>query len=791
MDHVYLVLFLTAVAGGLLAVRALQSPLRWLVAAYAFTLPFGSSVRVPVGLPHPYNTLSTLIGIATFGGLVVHLALTRKAAERVHPSLVVWILFLGLSGLTYLWSADSAETLRALLLLASLVALHLLISLTAVDDGDLRTVESALMWGGAVTGALALHALLTDQLNNPGHGFPRFGTAGGAAGPGQGDANITAAMLILPLVLAVARIIQGPTLMRRLSSAGAAAAIVFAIMMTGSRGGLLSTLVALAILGWQYRPRWRVFLPLVLIAPVAWLAFVQAPQGLQEHLQATHSSGRLGIWTVALEACESRCLAGGGWGAFADIYRQTSQTSNAGNTNLDKLAHNSWLRALVETGVVGLLLMILATVLIFRDLLRLPAWRRGPPLAGMAALIVSNMFLSTINFKYFWMTFTYAVLALNAQQRGDGDVVERTAARVRSMNGLERLGWGIRRYWPAVIGTAAAVMAIFLAQGLRSWSRPVTYEAAALVIAEDLTVPRWSLPRLGFAVLYDEVLPQLDRLERRPSSTTVRLVPLADTVAMWVQTTAPRPEPAQELANVTARRLASALNETGEVGSFVTRPAAVSVQASAKVRNLMASLLSGSLAAPAMAVGLAGLLVWLRRPLLTGDDVAAVSGLPVLGSLEIPRPPRGSGNGHIDRIVGMAALARRLANGGVPVDIAMNDQNPDLVSLFRGALGVENPPDSVPSAVSVSSPVILASSPPEAGGRHRAAASLPGAAYEPLRLVVVTEGTTGPHLLEVLKVQQQQGRAVVAAIFTRHISTGFPKLRLPRTASLGAGDGRD
>jgi len=770
-------LLVTALAlGVLIAVRGLQSPVRWLVTAYAFTLPFGASISIPAGLPHPYGTLSTLIGMATLAGLLLHLSLTNAFAPRLHPSLVGWILFLAVSALTFLWSADPADTLSALLLLTSLVVLHLLMCLVNVDLEDLQVVASGLIWGGAVTGLLALHALLTGSLVSPDASLPRFGTSGGAAAAGQGDANITAAVLILPLALAVSRAMQDTTALRRLASAAAAGAIVFALMLTGSRGGLLATAVALLALGWQYRPRWRLLVPLAVMAPVAWLAFSQAPQELQGHLQATHSSGRLGIWTVALEACESRCLLGGGWGTFADIYREASQTSNAGNANLEKLAHNSWLRALLETGIAGLLLLVSAAVVLIRDVIRLPPLQRGPPLAGLAALVVSNTFLSTINFKYFWMTLAYAVMVVNAHRRTQVDAPA-IGEGARPVTGLHRLAWGAKHYWPALLGTVAVVMALFVAHGLRSWSRPVTYHASALLIADELNAPSWALPRLVFTVFHDEVLPETGRRERQ--TATVRLDPIANTVATWVRASGPSASEAQQLADATAGRLVTALHKSGELGSFLSKPAAVRQASSMGIPNLIDSLIGGTLAAIALGIGVVLGILWLRRPLTCSTDIASLSGLPILGVFGAPARGRRR-KPEPGWLQGVAPLARQLSRWHVssvavvvvgPKSLSYSALREHLCRRRAGAVAFPKRVRTMEALIPIRTGDIDG---PATSAGHRAAVSL----------LAVVEGSSANDLRSLLRETSSYREEFAGVVFVRAGTSPADVVRQLRTGTI-------
>ena len=62
----------------------------------------------------------------------------------------------------------------------------------------------------------------------------------------------------------------------------------------------------------------------------------------------------------------------------------------------------------METGITGLVLIVLALGFAIRTLLRIDRDHRATALAGMVGLIVSNAFLANLRFKYFWLVLMYA-----------------------------------------------------------------------------------------------------------------------------------------------------------------------------------------------------------------------------------------------------------------------------------------------------------------------------------------------------------------------------------------------
>jgi len=338
----------------------------------------------------------------------------RQRAIELPSAAPVWLWFLAVSLLTHLWSVNpdtSGDELRAL---AILVALYLACSLVSVDRRSLAHVEAAIIAGGAVTGLLAAYQLATATIVVSGDGVARFRTGVGGE---EGDPNITAATLMLPLVLALARGVHGGRPLPRAASLVAAALIATAIILTASRGGAIAAVVAIGVLA-ASDARGRTIavyagLPVLLTATV--LAF--APSTLTDRFEKPGSTGRGDVWRLGLAACPQYCWAGSGWGTFPDVYERQVLASASGKGNrLRFQAHNIVLAMAIEAGLVALALTVLALALTARELVRLPRGIRAPPLAALVGVLVSNMFVANFDYKYFWLVLVYAVLVVEGER---------------------------------------------------------------------------------------------------------------------------------------------------------------------------------------------------------------------------------------------------------------------------------------------------------------------------------------------------------------------------------------
>jgi O-antigen ligase len=387
----------------------LSSPV--LLAVYAFVLPWGSAVPVP-GPPAPFDTFSTLVGLAATAGLTLRLVRTWRAV-RVPPAWVaLWLVLLGWLALTLLWSVDPERSARSLAVLASLMALYVVASLSRLEPRELRWIELAAVGGGLVVCGQALAATFRG-----GGVSQRFTFE-------DGDPNITAATLLLPLALAAWWALNTRSRSRRGLAGAASFALISGIMVTGSRGGLVSALVVLlVVLGMSRRvPVVRAAAYGGVFLSVAAVLLVSIPEGLQARLLKTDSTGRSDIWLIGLDACLTRCGVGSGYGTFGAVYRETylSELSLTGFGDRFYAAHNIFLSIVVEAGLPGLLLLLSALLLMVRALWHRPRPLAGPALAATAGLVASNMLLSNLGFKYFWLTLLYATLVVTTQRASEG-----------------------------------------------------------------------------------------------------------------------------------------------------------------------------------------------------------------------------------------------------------------------------------------------------------------------------------------------------------------------------------
>lgn len=408
----------------------LRQPLTVALPLYAALIQFSGVLSVA---PGRFGSLSSLAGMLLGAGLALQLIRKRGVGLPLSATIPVWILLLAAAGATVLWSEVPATTVNSFAILGSLVVVYVLVALSSVDRAVLRRVENGLIAGGLLAVGYGLYQLLVLG------GFPSDppvpGSTDGRFGNDLLGPNNQAVALILPLVVCLSRAVTESLRRKRAMYTVMSALLLLGVLMTGSRGGLLATGVALITLI-SVVPRGKARLATYGLAGLAVAAtiFIATPFGLAERtVETTSSSGRTDIWKVGLAACPQYCAFGSGWGTFSQVYADTQATVPDARVLVGGGAyepHNVWVLVAIELGVPGLLLLAAGLVLSAREALRLPSGLRAPPLSALFATIFAAFFLSNLEFKFFWMALILVALSRNVTEEPSGDADVTSAPEV-------------------------------------------------------------------------------------------------------------------------------------------------------------------------------------------------------------------------------------------------------------------------------------------------------------------------------------------------------------------------
>jgi O-antigen ligase len=412
------VLLVAAVpVGAAVAVICLREPLRVALPLFASLVPFGGALSV---VASPFGSLSSLAGMLLGAGLLLRFMVGGRTVMRLSAAPGVWLLFLGVVTATTLWSIDRPVTLRGLAVLASLVGVYVLVAVSRVDRVVVRRTENGLVVGATAAVCYGLFQLVVlggFPSDRPGAGI----TAEGRFGNDLIGPNVLAVSLLLPMVITLSRAVREAGRWRTTGNLMLSGLMLLGVLMTGSRTGALAVGVVLLVLASTSPREGRrpILISTAVAGTVVAFVWIFHPAGIAERTfeTAASPSGRTDIWEVGFTACSTYCATGSGWGTYPQVYAETqAAVPGARVLSGDKGAyqpHNLWLLAVVEAGIAGLLLLGWGFGLAILDALRLPRDLRGPPLSAVTGLVFAVFFLSSMEFKFFWMMLMMIALYRN------------------------------------------------------------------------------------------------------------------------------------------------------------------------------------------------------------------------------------------------------------------------------------------------------------------------------------------------------------------------------------------
>lgn len=404
-------------AMGLALVALLLSDVTVGVLAFVLIQPLAASSIVGAGEGFVTKALGGILFVTWLMSLRYPAARKRyRSLLEEQPVLVAAVVaFMGWAVTSLLWSLDNALALDALLRWG-LSFLLMAIVFTAARDR-----RSAVL----ICGAFAVSAALSTVI----------GAAAGRSVDGRltgtlADPNEFAAFLVPALLIAGALAATAANALRRLAFAGVALICGVGILLTGSRGGIIAALAALAawlVFGGRWRFRVLAAAAVIGVVAIAYLNAYADPATrdrvmqvtAQDELASDGGTGRTDIWRVGLRAFDDNPVRGAGVGNYTEATpRYLDQPGLVRRSDFffetPKVAHNMYLQALVEVGIVGTSLFGLALLLVMRSAVRAARAfrRRGDDqmellsrslLAGLVGTLAADFFISGQYQRALWI----------------------------------------------------------------------------------------------------------------------------------------------------------------------------------------------------------------------------------------------------------------------------------------------------------------------------------------------------------------------------------------------------
>ena len=340
----------------------------------AFLLVIASDLAIGVVVFTAISFFETVPGLSgasltKFVGLLLALAwlgtlATQPDAKRdflrVHPRISgALLIFLAWNGLSATWSEQPAGALDALSRFGLNAILFLIVFTAIRNERDVIRVFAAFVIGASLA---TIAGVLTGSGPTP------YGEAARISGASD-NSNELAAVLVASLALSTGLAIvarRSPVL--RLAAFGAGVLSLAGIVLTVSRSGLIAlgfAVIAAIIFSGRWRPRIVLMSAVVVGAAVLYFAAF-APYAARQRVTSSEQGGhgREDIWRVGWRMVQAQPILGVGAGNFStsSIHYLLIEPGLLRRSDFivdtQKVAHNAYLQAWAETGIVGLALFL-------------------------------------------------------------------------------------------------------------------------------------------------------------------------------------------------------------------------------------------------------------------------------------------------------------------------------------------------------------------------------------------------------------------------------------------------
>jgi O-antigen ligase len=362
--------------------------------------------------------------------LLKDLALLRLLREQ--PALACAAIFLvAWAGASVLWAEDPAVAAGGAFRLALGVVFLFVVYAAIRERQHVRWLVYAFVTGAVVVVLMGVAGFA------PVEGGGRFGGA-------VGNPNELASSLVPALALGGFALMSGRSRNARILLGVSLAATTYALLLTGSRGGLVAlavSLVVAVVAGGVFRPRIFAVLFVVVGIGITYYGFIAPPVSKDRlaEFTAEGGTGRIDLWTVSALVAADRPALGVGAGNFPVVEsRYAAETVNLPAVRFivdtPKVAHSTYLGLQAELGVVGLgaflLIVVLALVSATRAIRTASAagdreleyFARGV-LVALVGLLVAAAFGSLEYHKQLWLLlgFATAMAAVTARSGRPAD----------------------------------------------------------------------------------------------------------------------------------------------------------------------------------------------------------------------------------------------------------------------------------------------------------------------------------------------------------------------------------
>lgn len=424
----------------------------WLAVAFVFSVPWENAVQLgELGRGSKFLGLATAVVWA--GSVVIRRRFREPGAfQKAYFLLVVW------SGVTFFWSIDAAASTSGFLTYAQLLVMVFIIWDLCETESAVETALQAYVLGAYISA----FSIIYEFVSSSGAKFPEHERLKGLGTEVDGIALIVAIAVPAAWYLAAGPTNQQRSNGRRFLNYLYVPVGLFGVAVTGTRGATLALLPAAVFVFWSLRRAGSAqrFAAVATLAAAVVVLVVYAPRGPLTRIQTAATatglgsegsalSGRWGIWKQSGQVFLDRPIAGVGLDAHRAAVSGGLDELRVFKT-AEKEAHNTYISVLVETGIVGFLVLSSMIVLVVRRIRQLSGWRAWYWSAQLAVVAIGAMSLSLEDSKSVWifLSLGVATAAAVAAQRSLEEARAAVAEVSASTSGRDAPGAG-RRWQPA------------------------------------------------------------------------------------------------------------------------------------------------------------------------------------------------------------------------------------------------------------------------------------------------------------------------------------------------------
>jgi O-antigen ligase len=394
---------------GLLAagVVVLYRPVEVAVGLFALIMPFDSIALIG----NDSSSGRTITWFVGAGAAVVLIAsgLAGRRLKRPPEATFWWIGFSAWATMTIAWAVEPQMVEQRLPTLVALLLLYVAATCMQFSQKEIFWICVLTVLGGCTA---ALYASYNFYQGHLFHSHDLRATI--LIGDRQTDPNTFAASLLLPISLAIGGFLSFKRRMWMLASLSATILLGMGILLTGSRGGLLSLGVILLVFFVRSGKGRKMVVPALALLPLLFLVPASFFTRLQEAGESG-GAGRWSIWHAGFAALKHYGLIGAGLDNYERVYKDFAGAAPV-FWGTGRASHNIYLGMGVEVGLIGLGLMLVAFVIQIRAARKafVTSVAVARPMlisfeATCIALLVAGCFLDVFWRKWFW--FSWILLA--------------------------------------------------------------------------------------------------------------------------------------------------------------------------------------------------------------------------------------------------------------------------------------------------------------------------------------------------------------------------------------------